>query len=183
MGEDRFYWQGIDDRTAVAWYTFTDKHGVTGTEGPVGLVQWGWVTWESLQGVGLSKLVCSRSGYPEWEQEEPPSWNDLEEEWARGARARARAARRTPADVQGEARAAWLAGRGERLLPKQPLESPERFYRRVAAFYRAAMERDGKPTSAIMESAGVPKTTAARWVREARQRGFLPPTQKGRTRA
>ena len=80
-------------------------------------------------------------------------------------------------------RADLAARNGRHLVPKQPGESADDFYRRVAAFYRAALERDGKPTAAIVATAGVPKTTAARWVREARQRGFLPPTHRGRTQA
>ncbi len=176
-------WQAISDSTAVAWHRWDLGDGVTATRGPMGLVMWGDITWDGLQGIGLSRLSSSRVGFPEWQQEEPPTHEVIQAKWALGAPARAEADRRPPGRVKEALRADLDARRGERLVPRQPDEEPGSFYRRVASFYKATMERGGKPTSAIAESAGVPKTTAARWVREARQRNLLPATTKGKSRS
>lgn len=59
-------------------------------------------------------------------------------------------------------------------------DSPDDFYRRVAIAYRALATDTGRPTTAIAELQGVPRSTAARWVRQARLRGYLPRTTAGR---
>jgi len=51
--------------------------------------------------------------------------------------------------------------------------------RDVAETYRAH-EETGKPTQAVENVFGCPYSTAARWVMQARARGFLPPTTRGR---
>jgi hypothetical protein len=180
---EQIVWQGVSDHAAVAWLETRSGDGIIITEGPVGLVMWGVITWDRLQGIGLARLSTYRAGYPEWRQEEPPSWDEIDTQWTLGAPARAKAARRPAGHAKEALRADWDARRGERLSPRRPDEEPSSFYRRVANFYKATMGTGGKPTTAIAESAGVPKTTAARWVREARQRNFLPPTTKGRSRS
>jgi hypothetical protein len=63
--------------------------------------------------------------------------------------------------------------------PRQPLKSPsgrgypDEFYERVAAAYRGALARRARPVASIAVEAGVPRSTAARWVKEARGRGLL----------
>jgi hypothetical protein len=57
---------------------------------------------------------------------------------------------------------------------------PERFYRLVAEAYREYAEETRAVAHRIAEEADVPVTTAHRWIREARARGFLPPGRKGR---
>lgn len=49
---------------------------------------------------------------------------------------------------------------------------PDDFYRRVAAAYYGVLLR---PVVAVAAEAGVPRSTAARWVKEARRRGFIEP--------
>ncbi len=183
VSEPIVFWQGISDRTAVAWTKQGEAGGAYVFEGPVGLVMWGDISWESLQGIGLSRLSHARAGYPEWVQQEPPSHHEIQTKWALGASDRAIVARRPPGRLKELLRADLDARRGERLVARQSDETPDAFYKRVASFYKVMMERGGKPTSAIAESAGVTKTTAARWVREARQRNLLPPTTKGRSRS
>lgn len=53
------------------------------------------------------------------------------------------------------------------------------FYRDVARRYRD-LQRAGsaKPTQTIADEAGVPRNTAAGWVRGARERGFLRPISR-----
>jgi hypothetical protein len=50
---------------------------------------------------------------------------------------------------------------------------PDDFYERVADAYRAAFRRGVRPVNAIATEANVPRSTAGRWVKEARRRGLL----------
>lgn len=54
------------------------------------------------------------------------------------------------------------------------------FYRRVADVYLTASRETGKPVEAVADAFNAPRTSAVNWVREARVRGYLPPTTKGR---
>lgn len=67
-------------------------------------------------------------------------------------------------------------------VPRRTLSRPgtdPAFYSHVATAYRQYAET-GAPAKTIADEAGVPVTTAHRWVREARQRGFLPPARRGK---
>lgn len=61
---------------------------------------------------------------------------------------------------------------------------PPAFYERVAEAYREAQRRGGaghsKPIEVIAKEANVPRSTAARWVKEARRRGALGPADPGK---
>lgn len=59
-------------------------------------------------------------------------------------------------------------------------KAPEEFYPRVAAAYHEYAPQTRAPAKEIAAEAGVPVTTAHRWIREARRRGFLSPARKGR---
>lgn len=77
----------------------------------------------------------------------------------------------------------WRAAPSE--VAREPLSrpdgtDPDAFSHRVATAYLAAVESTGAPAKALAEEAGVPVTTVHRWIREARQRGHLPPARKGR---
>ena len=82
-------------------------------------------------------------------------------------------------------RAAELAD--EAVEFRQPLAKPGRrpyppgFYQRVAEAYRAAQREGVGPGPFIAAEAGVPRTTAGYWVREARRRGYLGPATHGKT--
>lgn len=58
--------------------------------------------------------------------------------------------------------------------------TPKEFYPRVAAAYSEYAPQTRAPAKEIATEAGVPVTTAHRWIREARRRGFLPPARKGK---
>jgi hypothetical protein len=58
---------------------------------------------------------------------------------------------------------------------------PDVFYRQVADAYLDLSQASHRPASDIAQSHGVPVTTAHRWVKEARRRGFLPPGRPGKT--
>jgi hypothetical protein len=57
---------------------------------------------------------------------------------------------------------------------------PDDFYRQVADAWSAAAASGPRPAVRLADANKVPVTTAHRWVKEARRRGFLPP---GRRRA
>jgi hypothetical protein len=64
----------------------------------------------------------------------------------------------------------------------QPHKRPyaDEFYQAVARLYRRLARETNRPAVVIAEANSVPLTTAHRWVKEARERGHLPPGQKGR---
>lgn len=57
---------------------------------------------------------------------------------------------------------------------------PDEFFREVAVAYRSAAIGGLNPVMTIAEEAGVPHSTAARWVALTRERGYLPPPERGR---
>jgi hypothetical protein len=57
---------------------------------------------------------------------------------------------------------------------------PDSFYRQVAKTYSHLARGSNRPAAELAEVNDVPVTTAHRWVKEARRRGFLPPGRKGR---
>lgn len=64
-------------------------------------------------------------------------------------------------------------------VPKGSGRRPDDFYRQVGAAYEYLAEQMKAPAAEIARKNRVPITTAHRWVREARARGFLPPGRKG----
>ena len=54
------------------------------------------------------------------------------------------------------------------------------FYAHVAAIYRHLAVKTKQPVASIAQANDVPKTTAHRWVKEARARGHLPPGRPGK---
>jgi hypothetical protein len=65
---------------------------------------------------------------------------------------------------------------GTELSPPSGRGYPDDFYERVANAYRNALRRGLRPVAAIAAEANVPRSTAARWVKEARRRpGLLGP--------
>jgi hypothetical protein len=58
---------------------------------------------------------------------------------------------------------------------------PDVFYREVADVYLDLAQASHRPASDIAAQHGVPVSTAHRWVKEARRRGFLPPGRPGKT--
>jgi hypothetical protein len=57
---------------------------------------------------------------------------------------------------------------------------PPSFYKQVAVVYTRLAGQSHRPVVELAEANEVPWSTAQRWVKEARRRGFLPPGQKGR---
>lgn len=107
---------------------------------------------------------------------EPPQWSREFTDWD---------AWPTPTDSQvGQAWRALPGPAGTALDlvfdPRQPGEEVEAFYARVAAAYRALATINRKPTTSLAARAGVSKQTAARWIHEARRRGHLEQTTRGR---
>ena len=57
---------------------------------------------------------------------------------------------------------------------------PDSFYDAVAAAYRDLARRSSRPAAELAEAHEVPVTTAHRWIKEARRRGFLAPGRPGK---
>lgn len=70
--------------------------------------------------------------------------------------------------------------------PRRGSPLTEKHLRKVANEYRRALEEGGKrnaPTEAVSREMHVSRSTAARWVALARERGFLGPARQGRASA
>jgi hypothetical protein len=66
------------------------------------------------------------------------------------------------------------------LFKAPPGPKPDDFYEKVAIAYERLSVRSNRPAAEIAEAIEVPLTTVHRWVKRARQLGYLPPGQKGR---
>lgn len=172
----REYWQAISESAVVRWREETFPGGSTETVGPLALVIYGDISWRRLQEVGLSKLTTLRPGFPEFGEEAPPTETELARLWNSAANKRKRE------DIERMINDPdYRKGYRASFEPRQTDESVGDFYARVAEFYRMRTTLTGQPTSDLATAADVPKSTASRWVREARSRGFLPQTSKGRS--
>jgi hypothetical protein len=58
---------------------------------------------------------------------------------------------------------------------------PDVFYRDVADVYLTYAQASARPACDLADQHGVPVSTAHRWVKEARRRGFLPPGRPGKS--
>jgi len=58
---------------------------------------------------------------------------------------------------------------------------PDIFYREVADVYLEYAQASPRPACDLAERHSVPVSTAHRWVKEARRRGFLPPGRPGKS--
>jgi hypothetical protein len=58
---------------------------------------------------------------------------------------------------------------------------PDIFYREVADVYLTYAQASPRPACDLADRHGVPVSTAHRWVKEARRRGFLPPGRPGKS--
>lgn len=68
-----------------------------------------------------------------------------------------------------------------RTKPGRPVMYDDDHYRQVAAIYSAAEASRQPPAKAVADNLGVARTTAIKWVQRARERGFLPPTTRGKS--
>jgi hypothetical protein len=57
---------------------------------------------------------------------------------------------------------------------------PDRFYADIADTYRQLAQTSRRPAGELAARHGVPVTTAHRWIKEARRRGFLAPGRPGK---
>src|SRR5690349_17720109 len=68
----------------------------------------------------------------------------------------------------------------DELLFAAPRNRPDAFYAAVASTYRHLVSETPQPVRQLAEANEVPKTTAHRWVKEARRRGMLAPGRPGK---
>jgi hypothetical protein len=90
----------------------------------------------------------------------------------RDSAGRVTSVRVAPGKNESELAEAWKLASGR----PRPVSSSDEHLRKVAAVYMKASE---KPTRAVQDAFGpVSHSTAARWVGQARRRGFLPPAER-----
>lgn len=70
--------------------------------------------------------------------------------------------------------------RSLRIQKPEGAKYPDSFYQRVAELYLDLAASGGRPAAAIAEANAVPTTTVHRWIRQARDRGFLHKGRAGR---
>lgn len=141
------------------------------------------ITPEILRGLSVRRLEAELNAAPRLEPRQPyPMGVAVVADFVRST------TDDTPepslADLRGRARE-----QAQLVRPKEPDRprltrpdgaTPDEFYPRVAAAYSQYALRTTAPAKEMAAEAGVPTTTAHRWIREARRRGFLPPARKGK---
>lgn len=155
-----YIWQLVDEQEmTVAEY----RHGKLS-----GLLLLGDISYDRLKSIPLRRIAAlvPRDDLATWDY--PPTREDVLE---------ARLALRVSKRVTNEQLVRRLT---KKHLNRKPNETPAEHYKRVADFYLLAASSSGKPLVRISEAADVPKSTAARWVREARKLGYLPATTRGK---
>jgi hypothetical protein len=70
--------------------------------------------------------------------------------------------------------------RSARLTVPEGSRKPDAFYRRVATTYSALAAHSTRPAAELAEANNIPASTAHRWIKRARELGFLAPGHKGR---
>lgn len=68
----------------------------------------------------------------------------------------------------------------DELLFGSTRDRPDEFYATVASTYRHLVTSTARPVAELADANEVPRTTAHRWVKEARRRGMLPPGRPGK---
>jgi hypothetical protein len=90
----------------------------------------------------------------------------------------------TPADL-----VAHFKDKQRKIVQRVKLKRPtsrrltDDFYKSVARAYGAAVEAGRNPRKTLAEDSGTPADTVARWILEARRRGYLPPAEPGKVSA
>lgn len=137
----------------------------------VGLVIYAPTT-DKVRGMRLRRLERTR-WFPisrSFEQDAPPSREQVASAWARGAAA---------VDMPPDREDRWLAAaiksatRPENLKRRES-DTPDDFYRRIAEAHALLSRATNRPTVELAKRAGVPAGTAAAWVSRAKARGMYP---------
>lgn len=158
----RGWWLPHDDQTAFHWSPVGDSRVNFELDG---LILYGEITAERLHGIRLTGM-------------EGPVWNPIADKYSSSV----------PPDESTLKRYFREYAESEGMFvyvewePRQPGETPDDFYKRVATVYgQLSLTNLGNTTSALAEMAEVPFSTAVHWVREARKRGHLDLSRRQRT--
>lgn len=132
----------------------------------------GEITAEMVRGVSVSRLEAQLNAGvmpADWAQGGKYNRDDKDVTLHKlRTRVRSISAQRLVSEIEREA------------LTRPTGQDPDEFYRLVARAYSDYAAQTNAPAKALAAEAKVPTTTAHRWVREARRRGFLPPARKGK---
>jgi hypothetical protein len=80
-----------------------------------------------------------------------------------------------PSHWRDDATADWKKAYADAQTPQRGKKLPDDHLRRVADAYRSALLRSEPPTKAVASALHASRSTAGRWVEEARRRGILDP--------
>lgn len=148
-------WVVVNETTAIGVAPIEQGQGI-----PVALVMYQPLSAAALRELRMSDLL-DIEGKPMIQGATPPDPDDLRRAWLKHKGARFKTTIRV-----------------EEALSRKEGQSADEFYQEVAAVYLRAQAATGKPTAAVAFAGDIPHTTAARWVREARRRGHLPPADR-----
>lgn len=190
MGELRadylYLWVAYDRAIAALWEYQRSNDGETKRQ-MLAFHIYGELTTSNVRAIPVGRIYSADPGtLPRWQVLDETSLLRLApgQEAAWGA---LMSWDRAPTPTDHDVTEAWMQRRdveqprNVKLGPRdRGSESVEDFYSRVADAYRIFAAQTGKPTTAIATTAGVSKQTASRWVGEARKRGFLEQTTRGR---
>lgn len=169
MADYHYLWTAYTREVCVCWEVQEWPDGRRNRQ-MVALLVFGKVDSTNVREIPFATInAADPTDYPCWRTDIPFPTSDPPQPPTFDERARAWAAR-----PETKPR------RKVKLGPREPGEDVDTFYSRVADAYRMLADKSGKPTTQLATLAGVERGTAARWVHQARLRGFLPPTTRGK---
>jgi hypothetical protein len=171
----RYDWVSYTPDVLVCWEVMIRGDG-TISRSMLRLLILGEVTSDNVRAIPLRQIHTAdpdtlptwslefpvEHGYPDMDTElpAPPTGEQVDEAWRSHAK-------RKPRKVQVE--------------PRRADETPDQWYARVADIYRTLGDQ-GTPTSDLAALMGVSKDRAAQWVHQARKRGYLEATTRGKAK-
>lgn len=162
------YWLLIETGTLVGYVT--DRYG---KPEPMALTIYGAPTSRRLRRLSVYGFRAPDSQRLRFDGSRPPGYDDIMRE-AERVGVFVGPSETSPAQ-DNEQRVRDAATNALRRVDHEPADD---FYTRVGQVYRLLADTYGTPVKDMASLAGVPHSTAARWVREARRRGHLEPAAK-----
>ncbi len=87
-----------------------------------------------------------------------------------------------PGDLESAIREQYRSHPRKKLKRPAGRKLDDDFFRAVAFAYRDAAVRGLNPVQTLADDAGAPHSTVARWIAQARARGYLPPAGRGQVK-
>lgn len=168
----RYDWVSYTPEVLVCWEVLV-RPDRTESRQMLRLLILGEVTSDNVRAIPLRLIhTANPDEYPTWSVSfddypdmttdipAPPVEHDIDERWRQRST-------RAPRKVS--------------IAPRGDDETPDQWYARVADIYRSLGD-SGKPTTSLAHLMGVSKDRAAQWVHQARKRGYLEATTRGKAK-